>query len=262
MDSLIDIIQESLYGSDNKLDKYRHLINSIENLQQYEKDIVLFSKLLEDLENDDTRINDCADLAKYRIFPKKFFVEKGIFYYENISIYKRFPYLQKSSIGQAFNYPFDERYLLPIRLPNGKVFTFMGYTHEIDREKYTVAQLPWINQGNMIGNLESLKKYPNSRVVKVIEGMMDAYRVELMEGVPALALLGSVIKPQKRAILSYLKTHYNKQLNYIPDRGKTGTSSKLLNDPLWDVIETYDEGKDIDQNYAIKIKNKQIEMEW
>ena len=45
MDSLIDIIQESLYGSDNKLDKYRHLINSIENLQQYEKDIVLFSKL-------------------------------------------------------------------------------------------------------------------------------------------------------------------------------------------------------------------------
>ena len=250
LEFLIESVLQQVEEVDEISKQLEKELNNVKS--QYEKDIILFSKLKEIQKDDATRIQDCKDLAEYRKFPSQFFIDKGIFYYENISFVRENKFLLKSSLTQVMNSPFDGRYLLPICLPNGKVFTYMGYTHVKGEEKYKVPMLPWISQGSLMGNLESLSKYPDSPIVKICEGMMDAYRIECEEKIPAVANLGSKLTKAKKQGLHYINKILGKTLIYVPDTGASGTKEELLSCEYFSKIDSYPFGGDIDEYYALR----------
>lgn len=207
-------------------------------VRNIELNTTLKKELIETGENEET----AWELEDYRMFPRNFLQRKGVFFCENIAwLTGRYSYMVQSDIFQITNGTYTGRYMLPICLPNGDVFTHMGYCpptvdREIGERKYEMGSVEgWINQGNLVGNLESLSTYPDKKIIYIAEGMMDAYRLECVYESPALAILGSRLTPAKRAILQYLKDD-GYTLIYIPDEDKSGLNNFLLKEPLIDNI--------------------------
>ena len=230
-----------------------------DHLRFIASDVELFTKLKEDVTKSDDTENDIWALENLRIFSKDFLKSRGFLYCKDvITLMNKFPYLKDSSVLQNFNDVYEDRYVYPICLPSGKVFTHMGYNVErllhslnkvdknsnyvvsgIDVEisklpsKYQIVSHLWVNQMNLIGNMESLGIYDGD-IVYCVEGYFDALRINDEFGKKSIAILGSKLTSEKRTILYQLKRN-GCTLVYIPDEDEAGLSD-IINDNIWDYI--------------------------
>ena len=215
------------------------------------KDIELFTKVIEYILNDELAEKDAHDFEDFRAFRRDFLRERGIFYSEGISTMNRFPVLRNSSMPTTVDV-WDNRYMIPIKLPDGSVFTWMGWTNDPNRPKYQIPYLPWIKQGDMLGNLESLYMY-EGRDIYVCEGYMDAARINESLEKKSVANLGSNLYKVPRISLKYLKDKGHR-LIYVPDLDETGMG-KVVESDLWDDIVCFDGEKDVDKFFRV-LSNK------
>lgn len=201
---------------------------------------------------------DAAELEDYRMFPRGFMQKRGVFYCPNVSdLIPHYEILKHSDIYQITNDTYEERYMLPICLPNGHVFTHMGYCPPVvdnNAFKYILGNVEWIDQGNLLGHLESLRMYPG-KTIYVCEGMMDAYRLSDIFNAPAIALLGANLSKTKRALLSMLKAD-GYTLIYVPDEDQAGLNKKILEDPFFSNIIRIDKNT---KDFDILAKTRYIE---
>lgn len=214
------------------------------------KNIEINTIVKNDMISSGFNIGDSTELEDYRMFPRGFMQQRGVFYCPNIAdLIPYYEILRYTDIYQITNDTYEERYMLPICLPNGHVFTHMGYCPPVvdaSAFKYIMGNVPWVDQGNLIGHLESLSLYPNSKVIYVCEGMMDAYRLSDLFQSPALAILGANLTATKRGILSMLVAQ-GYSLIYVPDMDGAGLNNHLINDPLFsNLIQIDKDTKDID----------------
>lgn len=232
--------------SDEVAIKYKDIenISMKNNLEQ-------FSKLTKEIIEDGDYREYNRDLEKIRLFPKDFLANRGIF----LSISKQdlietYDYLYNSSLYQTnTDEAYTNRYMLPIRLPNGDTLTHTGYRPKvfgIPGPKYETAFYDWMSQGSILGNMESLMLYPDVKIVYVVEGMMDAYRINQVLKSPSVALLGSILSKEKKVLITLLKQQ-GYTLIYVPDQDASGLTHNLLNNDLFDNIMMYgDKEKDKD----------------
>lgn len=212
------------------------------------KNIQLNTQLKEELINTEKNKRDATELEDYRGFPRGFFQKLGVFYSSDISsIVVNFPYMRHTDLFQITNDSYTDRYMLPIDLPNGQVMTHMGYAVPqngfVAEKKYMMANIDWIDQGNIIGNLGSFKRHPDTNIVYAAEGMMDAYRLEDVYETPAIALLGSSLTDNKKAILQMIKSE-GYAIIYVPDMDDAGKNEWLLSSNLFDNIMRIPESSD------------------
>lgn len=226
------------------------------------QDMEIFNEVDKTIRNNEENIDFVKQLEVYRNFKPGFLVNKGIIYTDS-NIYNRVPILKYSSLSKTDNTIMDNRFLLPIRLPNGRIFTYMGYsTGTLNRyimpKVKDMQMYNYVNQGCLFGNVESIKR---DSEVYFAEGFFDAYRIESEMNRPGIALLGSKLTDTKIRMLKKLKESLNLTYIYTPDfdENKAGTSEFLINNPIWDRLFNYNEGKDktykdIDQYYRMTRK--------
>lgn len=201
---------------------------------------------------------DSDELEKFRRFESGFLRKKGIFYCEGVNFANEFKPLQYSTFVHITNGAFTGRYCLPLCLPNGDVFTWMTYDPN-SGNKYMIPKaigrddLNYYHQGNILGNLESIKEYNSNRIF-FCEGLFDAYRINEQFHEPAVAMLGSSLGSYKKKLLDTLKERTRKQFVYVPDFDEAGLVNELIEYKLWDDIFNYSKeyntkAKDIDQYF-------------
>lgn len=206
-------------------------------------------------------------LERFRNFKPGFLVNKRIIYTDT-NVFKRFPILKYSSLARTDNTMMENRFLLPIRLPNGNIYTYMGYsTGTINRyimpKVKDVPMYNYSNQSSLFGNMESIRK--DEIDVYFAEGFFDVYRIESELNKPAVAMLGSKLTRNKERMLRTLKEKEKKRFIYVPDfdENKAGFDEHLLTSDLWDEIYNFnkqpentsgEEYKDIDQYYRMTRK--------
>lgn len=215
------------------------------------KNIEINTIIRDDMVETGFNTQDAIELEDYRMFPRGFMQKHGVFYCSNLAeMIPHYELFKHTDIFQITNDTYEDRYMLPICLPNGHVFTHMGYCPPIvdsSAFKYIMGNVPWIDQGNLIGHLESLKMYPDKKTIYVCEGMMDAYRLSDLFQAPSLAILGARLTMTKRAILSML-VEQGYILIYVPDMDSTGMNQRLISDKLFSNLIQIDKStKDIDQ---------------
>lgn len=212
------------------------------------KDIEVLTDFIKYIKTTDRQHEDSKELADYRLIDHNLLQRRGIIYSEDeIDLMKLYPKLGKTSIRFTTNDTYRGRYLLPICLPDGRVFSFMSYTHDISQGfKYLVPKfngkvLNWVKQGNILGNMESLSDpllVFQPHTLFVTEGFFDAYRVNAELKAKSVALLGSHMTKSKKKILYSLK-NTGLKLIYVPDMDKVGLEGSLIHLPIWDGVLSY-----------------------
>lgn len=224
-----------------EIEKEKHY-NIIDN-KSLTSNIVQFTRLKKEITSDDDYEAYNNYIEEIRLFPKNFLKKKGIF----LSLTKQdtidtFPYLRNSSLYQTTtDEAYGDRYMLPICLPNGDVIIHTGYrptTFNIPGPKYETSFYSWMSQGSVLGNMESLMEFPNSKRIYVVEGMFDAYRINQVLKEPSIALLGSLMTKEKMSILNILKSK-GYELILVPDQDEAGLNTHLLNSNLFSCIVKY-----------------------
>lgn len=199
-------------------------------------DISLYNKLKTSLSQDRETQSDIKELSKNRLIKSNVLSNKGIFYSRNIiDTMNRFEELRESSLGLITNSSFEERYMLPICLPNGDIFTYLGYDPFPEgRTKYEIPNLKWVNQSNLIGNLDSIEKYGGTnKLIFVVEGYFDALVINSQWRQRSVCIFGNRLSSKQKSIL-YLFKQQGYQLIYIPDIDTAG--EKISKNPYWDKV--------------------------
>lgn len=261
----------SFYIKEDLDEQYRYLIYSAHKfLPTIVNDIEQYTKLKYDVAFSTDESLDVWALENIRVFSKNFFKNKGIFYCENIpEILNRFTYLRNTTMLSVQDGTFNDRYIYPICLPTGKVFTHMGYNVDslMDKmgllykyeftnfnnnlpPKYQIPLLQWVNQNNIVANLESLNMYDGHNVF-CVEGYFDALRINDEFKCKSVALLGSKLSRNKLAILHAIKRQGHR-LIYVPDNDTAGLSG-VLKSPIWD--EVYYIPSQLNPDFNIELNN-------
>lgn len=263
----IEYVNERYIISKEFLDKYKNYPHRVV------KDIEIFSKLAKKMETDTRAISDADELERYRQLPKGSLRNRGIFYSEGLELVDIYPELKQSTFTETINNVYLGRYMLPMKLPNGDVFSYMGYAPKSETDKYEVPKISQnrerniFKQGNMLGNLDSLERYKDSNEIFIVEGYFDAVHLEVTINKPVIALLGSKVYDTKYALLKSIKEKYNKSFIYVPDFDISGTNKYLLSSNLWDEIYNYNSENTIKEYYNdiddfIKLKGKDALPSW
>lgn len=217
------------------------IIHEMELLTYLKEEVIAGNRL----END-----DIYALENIRVFSKGSLSSRGMFYCESIpTLYAHYDFLSDSMIYATNNDAYTDRYMYPICLPNGTVFTYMGYSYEATRNdtlhKYEIPQVKYINQRTLLGNMESLSLYEGS-VVYVTEGYFDALRINDEWNKKSVCIFGSTLTTRQRNLL-YLIKQQGHILVYVRDMDEAG--EKICLDPIWDdtFIIPSTKYKDIDE---------------
>lgn len=261
----------SFYIKEDLDEQYRYLIYSAHKfLPTIVNDVEQYTKLKYDVAFSTDESLDVWALENIRVFSKNFFKNKGIFYCENIpEILNKFTYLRNTTMLSVQDGTFNDRYIYPICLPTGKVFTHMGYSVDslLDKmellykyefanfnnnlpPKYQIPLLQWVNQNNIVANLESLSMYDGHNVF-CVEGYFDALRINDEFKCKSIALLGSKLSRNKLAILHAIKRQGHR-LIYVPDNDTAGLSG-ILKSPIWD--EIYYIPSQLNPDFDIELNN-------
>lgn len=253
----------SNYIDIGKVNKEQYLFKNDMNLpsdvpEVVRQDMEIFREVDKQVLDNQENNQFIKQLERFRNFKPGFLVNKKIIY-ADVNVFKRFPILKYSSLARTDNSMMEDRFLLPIRLPNGNIYTYMGYsTGTINRyimpKVKDVPRYNYSNQSSLFGNMESIRK--DDPEVYFAEGFFDAYRIESELGKSAVAMLGSKLTKNKERMLQTLKQRENKRFIYVPDfdENKAGFDEYLLKSKLWDEIYNFNRGlekeyKDIDQYY-------------
>lgn len=225
-------------------------------------DMEIYNEVDKVIAEDELNTRAVNELAAFRVFKPDFLLKKHIVCADGLGLLQRQKIFKYSSLAMTDNNFLTNKYLLPIRLPNGLVFTYMSYDPNADINRYTMPSVKnnlrysYAHQGSMLGNLESLNIGGNE--IYCAEGFFDAYRLEESMGVPGIALLGSNLTKTKYRILREIKKKTGKRLIYVPDidANKAGTGNKLIGSDIWDNIFNFNLEfntdkvyKDIDQYF-------------
>lgn len=200
------------------------------------KDIEIYSEYVKFISTDEENKSDIRNLEKYRSFPNKSLIRRGVSYSEDIPyLYERFDRFKESSLLKITNTAFTQKYLLPIKLPNGNTYTFMGYNPYPDYTgiKYEMPNQKWVNQSNLIGNLNSIFEY-QSNFVYICEGYFDAITLNEYWNVPSFCIFGSKLTRTQLSVLNTIKTKYKKYYIYVPDSDTL--NSNIVKHKVWDFI--------------------------
>ena len=213
-------------------DKYPFIKNDtlLYDIQQYTKTVEL-------AKTSEIAIKDTIELANYRVMDKDTLIGRGIFYSEGPLVLQLFNTLKGTTI--LYHTLATERYLLPIKLINGDVFQFIGYDPEESFGKYQFPEndwdtIDWFHSSTLVGNLDSINLYEGTDLY-VVEGMMDAYRVNEVFKAKSIALLGIKGKKTKARILNRLKDK-GLRLIAVPDADEAGSKSWLNDINIFDKI--------------------------
>lgn len=181
-------------------------------------------------------IDDAYELADYRKFNRNFIHDKEIFYSTGLDMLNEFPQLK--GISSLAYESFNERYQIPIRLPNRDIFCFLGYNPDESLGKYAypidLQYIDWITPLNMLGNLESLEEY-NGKEIYVLEGMFDAYRINEVKHKKSIATLGLRGWQNKKFMLQKLRNKGHKLISII-DTDISGKKSWLNDTKFFDKV--------------------------
>lgn len=226
-----------------EIDNSSHLSYTDDDLtKRISFDMEVFTELQKEyLEKDTQTIEDVKELAKFRWIKYETIKDKGIFYSDNIiNSMARFPSLRKSSISSITNSSFEGRYMLPIKLISGEVFTYLGYNPypQAYETKYEIPNLKWINQSNLIGNLDSINLY-NGNNIYVTEGYFDALCINSQWNKKSICIFGNRISKKQQSILYLLKQKGHK-LIFVPDNDEAGerTVTYKVWDNIWKIPST------------------------
>lgn len=213
----------------NKTSKYKDLDYIIN------KDIEIFTEFAEHLKTDLNNKAKINVLEDYRVLERDILVNRGVFYSESlIDVFKMFSRLKDSSLLRVDNRSFSGRYMLPIKLIDGRVYTYLGYNYDPQGSdtKYEMPNQKWINQYNLIGNLESISLYSGD-IVYVTEGYFDALTLNSQWGVKSVCIFGSRLSLKQKTILNMIKG-LGHVLIYIPDKDMSG--QPISKDKIWDFV--------------------------
>lgn len=223
----------------NLSDEYKeYLLNGKSYLTPIAHEMELLTRLKEEIiSGNRLEIDDIYALENIRVFSTNSFSSRGMFYCESIpTLYSHYDFLADSMIYATSNDAYTDRYMYPICLPDGTVFTFMGYSYEATRNdtlhKYEIPQIRYINQRTLLGNMESLSLY-NGNVVYVTEGYFDAIRINDEWGKKSVCIFGSNLTTRQRNLL-YLIKQQGHMLVYVRDMDEAG--EKISRDPVWDDV--------------------------
>lgn len=200
-----------------------------------QKDIEIFTNFCNYLNKDNRNKNEINILEDYRVLERNILVNRGVFYSESlVEVFRMYNELKNTSLLRVNNRSFTGRYMLPIKLIDGRVFTFLGYNYnpEGSDTKYEMPNQKWINQYNLIGNLESINMYSGS-IIYVTEGYFDAVTLNSQWHVKSVCIFGSRLSLKQRSILNILKG-LGHVLIYVPDKDISGQS--VVKDNIWDFI--------------------------
>ncbi len=222
-------------------------------------DIEIFTEFVDYLKTDLNNKAKINILEDYRVLERNILVNRGVFYSENlIEVFQMYDKLKKSSLLRVDNRSFSGRYMLPIKLIDGRVYTYLGYNYDPQGgdTKYEMPNQKWINQYNLIGNLESISLYPGN-IVYVTEGYFDAVTLNSQWGVKSVCIFGSRLSLKQKTILNMIKG-LGHVLIYVPDKDISG--QPISKDKIWDFVWNFptqpnDGVKDINdyvQSYYIR----------
>lgn len=254
-----DFGPSSVKVSKNLFEPYEQYLlndNSLQRTITY--DIEQFTRLKKEIAGADNPNNDVWALENIRVFSRDSMKSRGIFYSLDVAeLASEYTYLRDTTVTSPVNdLLYQDRYIYPLCLPNGDVFCHMGYSPgnlmkqiQIDRgeriiiglndmnpfndAKYVISKCLWINQGSLLGNLESLSLY-DGQVVFCVEGYFDALRINDEFKCKSVAMLNSTMTKAKLNMLYQIKRqgHY---LVYVPDLDEAGMSA-IVRHPIWDDI--------------------------
>ena len=274
-DTLIDFGELKNVFEEKKIDKEMYEKYPFINNKDILYDIQQYTKANKEVLESDLAKADAADLEWKRGFKAGTLQSRGVFYSDGALALSYFPSLKGTS--SILNISFIERYQLPIKLPNGDVFTYMGYQPDVVENKYAfprpVGDVDWARQSRVLGNLDSLGLYDGNEIY-VVEGMMDAYRINEVFKKKSVATLAYKGMSNKINMLMGLKKRGHR-LIAVPDTDITGAKSWMaqnkggLFDKVYDINTEdpyYEDGKlkifkDIDEKYKY-IYSKQGDLNW
>lgn len=284
----VERVEQALPEEYKAQDRMRSLINREEVVDQYVvsekylnkyigrpirvvRDIEIYTNLSDQLINCKDAQQDGSELEFYRKLKPGTLTERGIFYSDGVETVKRYNQLKYTSFVATINDAFVGRYLLPIKFPDGDVFSYIGYDPNNEFNKYNVPKIStdrrqnWVRQGNLLGNMDSLERYKGVKEVFIAEGLFDAYQLENAFHRPALALLGSKIYRNKQALLQYIKNKYKVRYIFVPDFDASGLDHWLINSKLWDGVFNFNKGRRRNEVYqdvdAFLRENQEVTIE-